>query len=302
MKCKMLFVTLISVIAVFFAGCGSKVSKINDAIMGLDEGQEVTQEELDSLFEDYETLSDKDKEKIENYETLAKYKDVNIDAVRELQSALDGITDETTLRNLMEIKNQYDAMNENEKNLLDTSSVQDKLDSLENVKLDDVEELQTAVSEVMDQTDFSVIVELKEMYDKLNQNEKNLVDFSTVESKFELTDVEKAALEAARNVKSCMKSQSSFKVRNITVKNDLASSSFYWVLIQYSGDNSFGVSVDSTSCFGIDPSFQDPFFPLAQLTGIQKYLEGTESYLEYTKCVEPEEEIDVNKIHYYLEQ
>ena len=50
MKCKMLFVTLISVIAVFFAGCGSKVSKINDAIMGLDEGQEVTQEELDSLF------------------------------------------------------------------------------------------------------------------------------------------------------------------------------------------------------------------------------------------------------------
>lgn len=234
MKWKMVFVVLMSVMCIFFIACGSKVSKVNEGIGKIAEGQEITQEELDVLFEDYGALSDEDKEKVENYDVLKKYEGVNLNTVKELQNSIDGAGDETTLREFMDIKNQYDVLSENEKNLLDISTVKDKLESLENVDLDNVEELQAAVSEVNDNTDFTKILELKETYDKLNKNEKNLVDFSAVESRFELTDVEKAALEAAKNVKSCMKSQNSFVVKNITVKNDLDNMSFYWVLIEYS--------------------------------------------------------------------
>lgn len=300
MKRKMVFLIVVS-FTFLFTACGSNVPKINSLIQDLDEGEEVTQEQLDTLFADYEALSDEDKEKIENYELLEKYKGVNIDAVKELQSTVDSVTDSTTLRSFMTIKNDYEALNENEKRLLDVSGIQNKLESLEGVDLDTVESLQNSIAEINDTTTFSSLVEMKEKYDNLTQNEKKLVDFSAVESRFELTDLEKAALEAAKNVKSCMKSEDSFKVKRIRVKNDLDNMDFYWVLIEYSGDNSFGVSIDSTSCFGISSEFEDPFFPLAQLTGIEDYLNGTTSYLEYVKCVKEEVEIDTEKIQYYLE-
>lgn len=86
------------------------------------------------------------------------------------------------------------------------------------------------------------------------------------------------------------------------MKNDLDKMNFYWVLIEYSGDNSFGVSIDSTSCFGITSEFKDPFFPLAHLTGIEEYLDATTSYLEYVECNKEEVEIDTEKIQYYLNQ
>lgn len=301
MKRKIVFLIVASFTCLSVA-CGSKVPEINTAIQELSEGEEITQEQIDTLFAEYEALSAGDKEKIENYEVLEKYKDVNIDTVKGLQSSVDSVTDDTALRDLMTIKNDYEALNENEKRLMDVSGIQDKLDSLEGVDIDKVESMESSIAEINDKTPFSDIVELKEKYDSLTMNEKKLVEFSAVESRFELTDLEKAALEAAKNVKSCMKSESSFKVKKILVKDDLEKMSFYWVLIDYSGDNSFGVSLDSTSCFGISPEFEDPFFPLAQLTGIEDYLNGTTSYLEYVKCTEEEVEIDVEKIQYYLEQ
>ena len=180
----------------------------------------------------------------ENYEIIEKYKGVNINKVKELQNAIDSVTDDTTLRDFMAIKNNYEAMNENEKGLVDVSDIQNKLESLEDVDLDNVESLENSIAEINDTTTFSNIVELKEKYDILTQNEKKLVEVSALESRFVLTDLEKAALEAAKNVKSCMKSESSFKVKRIRVKNDLDKMNFYWVLIEYSGDNSFGVSLD----------------------------------------------------------
>lgn len=299
MKRKIVFTIVVSFTCLFTA-CSSDVSKINRSIQELSEGKEITQQQIDTLFSDYEELSDKDKEKIENFEMVEKYKGVNINKVKELQNTIDNVADDTTLRDFMAIKNNYEAMNENEKGLVDVSAIQSKLESLEGVDLDNVESLETSIAEINDTTTFSNIVELKEKYDNLTQNEKKLVDFSAVESRFELTDLEKAALESAKNVKSCMKSESSFKVKRIRVKNDLDKMNFYWVLIEYSGDNSFGVSIDSTSCFGITPEFEDPFFPLAQLTGIEDYLDGTTSYIEYEKCDMEEVEIDTEKIQYYL--
>ncbi len=301
MKRKIVFLLVVS-FTFLFTACGSNVPKINSLIQELSEGKEITQEQIDKLFADYEELSDADKEKIENYEIIEKYKGVNINKVKELQNAIDSVTDDTTLRDFMAIKNNYEAMNENEKGLVDVSDIQNKLESLEDVDLDNVESLENSIAEINDTTTFSNIVELKEKYDNLTQNEKKLVEVSALESRFVLTDLEKAALEAAKNVKSCMKSESSFKVKRIRVKNDLDKMNFYWVLIEYSGDNSFGVSLDSTSCFGISPEFEDPFFPLAQLTGIEDYLNGITSYGEYVKCEKEEVEIDTEKIQYYLKE
>ncbi len=132
MKCKKIFIVMFFLIAVsLLGGCGNKVVKINKAVMSLAEGQDITQEELDSLFEDYESLSEKEKEKINNYQYLLKYKNVNIDTIRKLQADVDNFAGSADDQKLMDIKNRYNALNDNEKNLIDLTSIQDKMDSLE---------------------------------------------------------------------------------------------------------------------------------------------------------------------------
>ena len=41
---------------------------------------------------------------------------------------------------------------------------------------------------------------------------------------------------------------------------------------------------------------------MAQLTGVQKYLDSTTSYSEFTKCNQEQVEVDISKISYYLLQ
>ncbi|MCI8992101.1 MAG: hypothetical protein HFG80_05140 [Eubacterium sp.] len=244
MKKKTIALILVSVLAaLFLTACESNVSKISAEIAELSESDKITQEQLDALFDEYQELSDSEKEKVENYGDLKKYEDVDIEAVNELQDMIED-SDDTT--------------------------------------------------------EFSEFIKMNEKYKRLNENEKNLIDIFEVEKKVEVTDLDKAAIAAAQNVKSCMKSKSSFVIRSVSVKDDVDKMSFYWVLIEYSGDNSFGASMDYTSCFGITPEFEDPFFPLAQLTGIEAYLNDTTSYNEYTKCSEEEVVLDEEKIQYYL--
>ncbi len=116
-----------------------------------------------------------------------------------------------------------------------------------------------------------------------------------------MTNVEKAALAAAKNVRSLMKSKDSFKLRSVSVKNDLKKMKFYWIKMEYSGINSWGASVDKMSCFSINSEFKDLFFGLAQITGnIDEYLDSWTNYDEYTDCKKKENNIDVEKIMYYM--
>jgi predicted nucleic acid-binding Zn ribbon protein len=192
-----------------------------------------------------------------------------------------------------------DLSDEEKKEIIDISN----LEKYEDFDLDNLRSIVEEVNNIDESTKFSKVLEIKEKYDALNSEEKNCVDYNNIQLAMELSDVENAALTGCKNIQSCMKSKDNFKVNQVTVKDDIEKMSFYWVLIKYTGTNSFGGSVDSTSCFGIDPTFTDPFFGLAQITGgTSKYLDSTTSYLEYTDCDKTEITVDVDKIMYYLNE
>ena len=191
----------------------------------------------------------------------------------------------------------YNGLSEEDKNMIEDTSVFDKY---KDIDLDKISAIANKISSIDDNSKFSSVLELQEEYTKLDSNEKAFVDNSKLESVMQLNDIEKAALSACKNVRSCMISSDSFQIKDITVKDDLEKMNFYWVLIRYSGTNSFGATLDKTSCFGIDADFTDPFFGLAQITGYDQYLDSTTSYLEYSKCGKQEVSVDVDKITYYL--
>lgn len=200
---------------------------------------------------------------------------------------------------------EYDEMVERFNNLgEDQANIKnaDILKKFEAIDLDTITQISDKIDSLDESSDFSKILEAKDDYEDLKENEKELVDIKKIDSLMELSDIENAALAACNNIKLCMKNEDSFKVNEITVKDDLEKMNFYWVLIEYSGTNSFGGNLDKTSCFGMSEDFEDPFFPLAQITGVSKYLDSTVSYNEYTKCEKPEISVDTDKITYYLEK
>ena len=166
--------------------------------------------------------------------------------------------------------------------------------------MDKIHNISEKISKIKKSSSFKELVELKDEIDALDDNTKKYIDSSKLDQAMELTDIEQAALAACKNIKSVMINQDSFEVQEITVKNDLDKMNFYWVLVEYSGTNSFGGTLDKTSCFGITSDFEDPFLGMAQITGYTDYLDSTTSYNEYTKCTKKEEIVDPDKITYYL--
>lgn len=193
----------------------------------------------------------------------------------------------------------YSSLSDEDKSMIDTASILDKYNG---VDLDKVSDMADKIGLINENSAFSIILELQDEYENLDSNEQEFIDNSKLESAMQLSDIENAALSACKNVRSCMISSDSFQIKDITVKDDLDSMNFYWVLISYSGTNSFGATLDKTSCFGIGADFTDPFFGLAQITGYDQYLDSTTSYLEYSKCDKPEVSVDVDKITYYLDK
>lgn len=195
------------------------------------------------------------------------------------------------------IVDKYMALNENQKKEIEGAEFIDKYST---VDLNNVIKIKKAIDEINESTEFDKIIEIKDEINDLSQDEKKLIEESKIDEFMELSNEEKAALEGAKNIKSVMKSGNKFKVTKVTVKNDLDKMGFYWVLIKYTGENSFGAEVDGTSCFGINEDFEDPFFPLALLSDVEKYLDSPTSYLQYSDCEKEEIEIEPSKIMYYL--
>lgn len=192
---------------------------------------------------------------------------------------------------------EYDSLTDNAKEKISNWKV---ISNLNDIDLDKVHNISEKISKIKKSSSFKELVELKDEIDALDDNTKKYIDSSKLDQAMELTDIEQAALAACKNIKSVMINQDSFEVQEITVKNDLDKMNFYWVLVEYSGTNSFGGTLDKTSCFGITSDFEDPFFGMAQIAGYTDYLDSTTSYNEYTKCTKKEEIVDSDKITYYL--
>lgn len=192
---------------------------------------------------------------------------------------------------------EYDSLTDNAKEKISNWKV---ISNLNDIDLDKIHNISEKISKIKKSSSFKELVELKDEIDALDDNTKKYIDSSKLDQAMELTDIEQAALAACKNIKSVMINQDSFEVQKVTVKNDLDKMNFYWVLVEYSGTNSFGGTLDKTSCFGITSDFEDPFFGMAQITGYTDYLDSTTSYNEYTKCTKKEEIVDPDKITYYL--
>lgn len=196
-----------------------------------------------------------------------------------------------------QIISDYNSLSDTDKTQIGNWKV---VSNLKGIDLEQVSKISEKINKISDSSPFNEIVELKEEVDLLDSNVRQYIDSSKLENLMKLTDIEEAALAACKNIKSAMKNQDSFEVQKVTVKNDLDKMNFYWVLVEYSGTNSFGGTLDKTSCFGITSDFEDPFFGLAQITGYTDYLDSTTSYNEYIKCTKTEEIVDPDKITYYL--
>ncbi len=204
-----------------------------------------------------------------------------------------------TQKEYNEIADKYKKLNNDQKKTIKNTNVFEQFGKFDLNKMNAVS---TQINDIDDNIPFSDIISIKKKYDQLLKEEQKYINYDKVDSAMQLSDIEKAALAAAKNVRECMKSKDNFLAKKIIVKDDLDKMNFYWVLIEYSGTNSFGVPIDSTSCFGIASDFTDPFFSMAQLTGAQKYLDSTTSYSEFTKCNQEQVEVDISKISYYLLQ
>ena len=208
----------------------------------------------------------------------------------------EGIPDEETVNGLLK---KYERLSEEDKQLVKNYNV---LKIYKNADFNALEEVYDAIHHIDNNSSFENVIEAEKLYNNLETDEKKAItNYDKLEKVKELTNVEKAAVRAVEYVRDSLKDSSSLELIDVTVKDELARMKFYFVVIKYSATNSFGGRVENAACLSINSDFQDPFYPLAVLSGkVKEYIEGTNSYLEYIKSDQPEIVIDCDKIMYYL--
>ena len=118
-------IVLMIILMVLLSGCG----KVDNLITDIDNfaQSDKSQEVIDELLERYNALSDKDKEKISNYTIIEKYKNVDIDKVNAIEEKIANISASITFSELLNIYNEYDKFNANEKALVVIDDVLDRI-------------------------------------------------------------------------------------------------------------------------------------------------------------------------------
>jgi len=283
-------------LCMILTGCGqSPSSKVDKQISQLLESPDVSWELFEPVMASYKELSDDERAKMKNYDEYEKYWTLLIS--NDIENAF---SDEVLTTE------EYNSIVERYSELPDSATDfvvgYEKIEKYDGVDIDALNEFNKKIQNIDEQTSFSNILEYFTEYDTMNSSTKVLINITKIQTAMEMNDLEKAAVEACSNLRSAMKSKDNFQLQSVTVKDDTEKMNFYWVLIKYSGTNSFGGTIDDTSCFGITPEFEDPFWGLSQITGkTSTYIKSTTSYLEYEKSSQPEVDIDVDKIMYYIE-
>lgn len=288
--------SVVVLLCVMSTSCGlSQASKVDKQISELLESSDVSWELFEPVMISYKGLSDDEKAKIKNYADYEKYWTLLIS--NDIETAF---SDEVlTTEEYNSIVEKYGELPDSATDLV---TGYEKIEKYHGVDIDTLNEFNKKIQDVDDKTPFSDVLEYFAEYDSMDSSTKELINITKIQTAMEMNDLEKAAVEACSNLRSAMKSKGDFRLQSVTVKDDTEKMNFYWVLIKYSGTNSFGGTIDDISCFGITPEFEDPFWGLSQITGkTSTYIKSTTSYLEYVKSAQPEVDIDVDKIMYYIE-
>ena len=119
---------LIICVCMLFVLCScGKVDNLINKIDNLSGIENITQSEIDTLFEEYNNLSTEDKKKITNYDKLKKYEDVDIETVKSLENKIKTISNESKFTDVSNIYDKYKLLNANEQNLINITSIQEKM-------------------------------------------------------------------------------------------------------------------------------------------------------------------------------
>lgn len=141
------------------------------------------------------------------------------------------------------------------------------------------------------------IDKLNNLYESLKDEFKGLVsNAEKIEKINELTEYEKFALTAANEVKNNLKSSGSFKLKEATViKCTSKAISPYFVSVRYSGTNSFGGELDSSSFVDINKEGKSVWWSMSALLGGLKENELL-LYNDSLKYKQEEYKIDIERI------
>ena len=173
----------------------------------------------------------------------------------------------------------------------------------ENVDIEKVKAVEKDISNIKSTDPFSDCISIIEEYNKLSKNEQAIVkNYDLLKEKLDLTDLEKVAVSAAKNIKKSLKSSGSLDIQSVDVMDDLkGDSSYYLVRIEYSATNSFGAHIDDTSFQTINDKFENPWWALSLLNGDYKSGLMQAPAIPFFKA-DQAVELDAEKIMYCIDK
>lgn len=125
---KRIFCLFLCICMIFILSSCGKVDSLITEIDEFSKKENIVQSDIDNLFEKYENLSPEKQAKITNYSELEKYKDVNIVKVNELKTKICETKDDAPFSQILKIYEIYISLNANEKNLIDITKIEQKME------------------------------------------------------------------------------------------------------------------------------------------------------------------------------
>lgn len=119
-------ILLLIVILCALCSCGKKKKLVSD-IEKITNKQNITQEEIDDLFERYNNLSNEDQKGISNSNILMKYKNVDVDKVQKLKTQIQKNINSDNFETIGKIYDDYNLFSSNEQALIDIDEIKQKI-------------------------------------------------------------------------------------------------------------------------------------------------------------------------------
>lgn len=178
------------------------------------------------------------------------------DAIVQAEEYYETLTDNQkdqveTYKILVDARKQYDALVEEKRQAEELASFEEKAKDL-------------SKQTVKKQSD---IDEINKAYNALNDDQKKQLEDSDLLAKAtELTDYEKAAVSAVKQLRSQLKNQDSLVLSQVNVRmGGENTTAAYYVLVKYSATNSFGGAIDDTTCIDVTKDFSSLFWEMTRL-------------------------------------
>lgn len=128
MKKKILIMCIIGTTLFGVTGCTNKSEQISEKINELCKQDQVTQKEYDDIVKEYDSLTDKQKNQVENYSDLEKYEGVDLEEVNDINDKIAKIGDDTKFNDIIELYDKYNELKSKEQDLIDSDLLEKRME------------------------------------------------------------------------------------------------------------------------------------------------------------------------------